>query len=146
MKLLAKLIATFFGIGYLPILPGSAGSAAGLLLFYCLGFDPRVQAIGTCAAAVLGVWSAGAVAKQVNEEDPRIVVIDEVAGMMLSLLFLPVRWPVYLLGFFLFRFFDIFKPWLIRKAENLPGGWGIVADDLLAGLTTNLILRLFFRA
>jgi phosphatidylglycerophosphatase A len=139
-----SLIATFFGIGHAKYFPGTVGSVAGLVLSCWLAVDPSYQAAGCLTASVLGLWAAGAYAREKREEDPRSVVIDEVAGMMLSLLFLPVRWQVLVVGFFLFRFFDIFKPLFIRRAEELPGGWGIMADDLLAGLFTHVILRLLF--
>ena len=80
-----------------------------------------------------------------NDNDPRQVVIDEVSGMMVGLLFLPVGWGIYLLAFLLFRFLDIFKPSLIRRVQDLPGSVGIMMDDLLAGLVTNLILRILLR-
>ncbi len=136
-----KTIATFFGIGYLPYFPGTIGTLAGLVVFCLLGSDPRFQAAGVAVTIVAGFWSAGRMAAYLKEEDPRPVVIDEVAGILLGLLFLPVRWPVLLAGFLIFRFLDILKPFGIRRLEDLPGGWGIMMDDLAAGLLTNLALR-----
>lgn len=88
----------------------------------------------------VGVWSSSIV-EPIWGKDPARVVIDEVAGMAISLLFLPVNVKCLLLGLVLFRFFDILKPLYIRKMESLPSGWGIMADDILAGLYTNIILR-----
>jgi phosphatidylglycerophosphatase A len=93
--------------------------------------------------AMAGIWSADQFAGQLNQKDPRCVVIDEVAGMALALAALPRNWRVYLAALVLFRLLDIVKPGPIRKAEQLPGGWGIMADDLLAGLTANLLIRGF---
>ncbi len=137
-----KTIATFFGVGYIPYFPGTIGTLAGLAVFCLLGSDPRVQAAGTAFTIVTGIWAAGRMAAYLKEEDPRPVVIDEVAGTLLGFLFLPARWPVLIAGFLIFRFLDILKPFGIRRLEDLPGGWGIMMDDLAAGLLTNLALHI----
>jgi phosphatidylglycerophosphatase A len=89
----------------------------------------------------LGVYSSGKVEPEWGKDSYR-VVIDEVAGMCITLLFVPVRWPYLLAGLLLFRFFDIAKPLFIRKMENLKGGWGVIMDDVLAGVYANLLLQL----
>ena len=137
-----KWIATVGGVGYFPRFPGTAGSAVGLGLSWLLRVDPRLQAAGAAAVTVLGLWSAGRAEKALGRKDPSEVVIDEVAGMMLALVALPVTWKLYLAGFFLFRFLDILKPFGLRRLERLPGGWGIMLDDLAAGLATRLLLQL----
>ena len=137
-----KTIATVFGLGYVPLIPGTCGSAVGLGLFWILSGNPLHQIIGTTIAIGLALWSAGPAAKQLGKADPGAVIIDEVAGMMVVLLLLPVALPVYLGGFVLFRLLDVFKPFGIRRLERLPGSWGIVLDDLAAGLCANGILRL----
>ncbi len=137
-----KTIATVGGLGYFPIASGTLGSAVGVGLLWILSGGSMQQVIGTLAAIGLGFWSAGPVARAMKDPDPRPIIIDEVAGMMLALVFLPVRWPIYLAGFLLFRLLDIVKPGPIRRLERLPGSWGIMLDDLLAGLLTNGILHM----
>lgn len=138
-----KTVATVGGIGYLPRLPGTAGSAAGVLVSGLLSADPLQQVIGVGVACGLGFWSAGPTARALGVKDPGVVVIDEVAGMMLGLCALPATWQVYLAGFLLFRFLDIVKPLGIRRLERLPGSWGIMLDDLAAGVLVNILLRFF---
>ena len=103
---------------------------------------PELQIIGCLAVTALGFWSAGPAARAMGVKDPPSVVIDEVAGMMISLALLPATLKTYLAGFLLFRLLDIFKPGPIRSLERLPGSTGIMSDDLLAGVLTNLLLRL----
>lgn len=136
-----KTIATVGGIGRLPRLPGTVASVVGVGLSWWLSPNPAGQIAGCVVVMALGFWSAGPVAKAMGVKDPPAVVIDEVAGMMIGLALLPATGQVYLAGFLLFRVLDIFKPWPIGRLERLPGSVGIMADDLLAGLLTNLLLR-----
>jgi phosphatidylglycerophosphatase A len=138
----ARLVATGFFSGLSPFAPGTAGSAVGLLLFFPLSWaSPWVQ-IGICSALFfVGVFAAGHVARRVGLEDPGIVVVDEVLGMWLSILGLPFTPVVAVLGFLLFRILDVVKPYPAASLEHLPGGWGIMADDVAAGLYANLLLR-----
>ncbi|HEX9761388.1 MAG TPA: phosphatidylglycerophosphatase A [Candidatus Acidoferrales bacterium] len=152
---LALAIATGFGLGYIPKAPGTAGSLGGVALVWALlQFHPEPHTfamVGGYAVSIplflflivlgmislTGVWAAGCVARQSDNKDPQIVVIDEVSGQMLA--FVPVilhsgNWKYLLLGFILFRVFDIWKPFPARQAERLPGGWGIMADDWVAGI------------
>ncbi len=140
-----KTIATVGGVGRLPRLPGTVASAVGAGLAWLLSPTPAGQIAGCVVVTALGFWSAGPTAKQMGVKDPPAVVIDEVAGMMIGLALLPAAWQTYLAGFLLFRILDIFKPWPIRGLERLPGGVGIMADDLLAGLLTNLLLNFYLR-
>ena len=100
-----------------------------------------VLGVGLIALFFLAVWSAEAVAKAENQHDPAHVVIDEVMGVAVSLAFVP--WTLYTIaaGFVLFRVFDITKPFPARRSEKLPGGWGIVMDDVVAGIYANIVLR-----
>lgn len=136
-------LATVAGLGRFPIAPGTAGSAAGLLLAWSLWSlaGPLAVAGGALAVTVVGIWAADATARHYGEGDPSRVVIDEVAGQMVGLLWLPPSLPVLAAGFLLFRLFDIMKPFPVRRLEKLPGGLGIVADDLAAGLYTVLLLH-----
>lgn len=136
-----KLIATVFSLGFVPYVPGTAGSLVGLLLAGMLSGNPTCQIAGVLTVSALGFWSAGPAARAMGAKDPRAVIIDEVAGMMLALAALPATWRVYLAGFLLFRFLDIVKPLGLRRVERLPGSWGIMLDDLLAGLLVQVLLR-----
>ncbi len=138
----AWLIATFLGAGYLKPGPGTYGSVAAAALWLAAGWavhhDTQTLTILTglavLGATLAGVPAATRVAREGRREDPGFVVIDEVAGQWMALLFVPPLWPNALLALILFRFFDILKPWPIRRFEALPGGTGIMADDLVAGL------------
>ena len=146
MKVLSRLIATTLYSGYSPIAPGTAGSAAALLCFLLL---PGLREIPLLVLIVtlffIGVWAASEVEKT-DGHDASIINIDEVVGMWLSLIFLPqgMSWIWYVGAFFIFRAFDIVKPFPVGRSQNLPGGWGVMMDDVLAGLYTNLSLRLIF--
>jgi phosphatidylglycerophosphatase A len=140
---LATLVATGLGSGYSPVAPGTAGSAVGLLLFWPLARLPvAAQAAATVLVFLVGVAAASHVARRLGLEDPGLVVIDEVAGMWATLLFLPLTPFTAAVGFFAFRAMDVWKPWPARSLEDLPHGWGIMADDLMAGVYANLLVRL----
>jgi len=138
-----KLFSSVFGIGYLKG-GGTIAAAVTCLCWYLAwnGAYPPVLAsiLITAAVTFAGVWSSS-VMEQFWGKDPSRVVIDEVAGMCVSLVFLPVNVKYLLAAFILFRFFDILKPLYIRKTESLPGGWGIMMDDILAAFYTNILLQ-----
>ncbi len=143
MKLrVAQILSTFFGIGYFPIAPGTVTSAAAALLYFFIPalHSPLLLFSLIAFSTFAGVW-AGGVMEEHFGNDPSIVTIDEVAGQWLALAFMPEGWLPLLLSFALFRFFDIAKPGAVDAAQRLPGGWGIMADDLLAGLFANLSTR-----
>ena len=138
----AFVVATGLGSGYAPFAPGTAGSAVGLLLFWPLAGLPPAQLLeATAVLVVLGILAGDHVARAVGKKDPGLVVVDEVAGQWVSLLFLPFTLGTALAAFFLFRLMDVIKPWPARDLERLPGGVGIMADDLMAGVYANLLLR-----
>lgn len=139
-----KTIATLGPIGHIPFIPGTAGSLVGLGIAWILSVSPAYQLLGTLVALGLALWSSGPAARAMGKEDPSCIVIDEVAGMMVAVIALPVRWSVYIGGFLLFRFFDIVKPFPIRQVQRIPGSLGIVFDDLLAGVLVNLMVRIGF--
>jgi phosphatidylglycerophosphatase A len=127
--------ATWFGCGLAPKAPGTVGTlgAIPLYLLAAMGGQAGVAAAALAATAV-GIWASSVVAGEVGLKDPQLVVIDEVAGFLVTMI--PVAhasWRAVLLGFVLFRAMDILKPWPIRRLEALPGGWGIVMDDVAAG-------------
>jgi len=142
LGVLARVLATGFGAGYSPYAPGTAGSAVGLLLYWplqALGLSATLTV--TAVVSLLGVWAATRVAAEAGQEDPGLVVVDEIAGQWVTLLFLPWNPGVAIVGFFAFRAMDIVKPWPARQFEDLRGGWGIMADDLMAGVYANLLVR-----
>jgi phosphatidylglycerophosphatase A len=138
----ALAFATVLGAGYAPMAPGTVGSAVGLLLWYLLPASPIVQVSTLAVVIVMGSWSGGVAEHHFGRPDPGQVVIDEVAGMLVTLFLVPVGWAGALLAFFLFRLSDIVKPYPANRLERLPGGAGIMADDLMAGVYANLALRL----
>jgi len=136
------LLATVAGLGRFPVAPGTVGSAVGVLFHLALaGRSPLVQVTTIVVIAVVGVWAAGVTARQVGSPDPSVVIIDEVAGQMLTLALLGPSLGLAVAGFFLFRILDIVKPWPARRLELLPGGLGIMADDLLVAVYGQVLLR-----
>ena len=140
-----RSIATFFGIGYTPKGGGTLAAAVCCVIWYLAWGGGRdngwLEAAVTALIIAAGLWSAGKM-ETVWGKDSYRIVIDEVAGMCLTLCWVPVRWPYILAGLVLFRFFDIAKPLYIRKMERLRGGWGVMMDDVLAGAYANLLLQL----
>ena len=141
--LLSIVIATGLGSGFSPFAPGTAGSAVGLLLWWPLQRLPLAVQLGALAVVfAAGVITATRVARGLGIEDPGLVVVDEVIGMWTSLLFLPFTPVNAVAGFLLFRLLDVVKPYPARQFESLPGGWGIMMDDRMAGIYANLLLRI----
>ena len=144
----ADLIATFFRIGRLKPGPGTWGSVATVLLWFLVSSQlaPQFRAPATMAAVALatlaGIPAATRVARACQTEDPQFVVIDEVAGQLVALIAVPLSWKTFLAGLILFRVFDILKPPPVRQLERLPEGFGIVIDDLGAGLYALAIMHL----
>jgi phosphatidylglycerophosphatase A len=165
--LVSILIATAFGLGLLPKAPGTFGSLGGIAIALLLNWiDLRVSFVTEASRvpyfwstrlvityavmvfiAILGVIASDRAACHAQIKDPQWVVIDEVSGQLITyfaFLFLapfPVNWKTLLLGFILFRLFDIWKPFPARQLENLPGGWGIMADDWMAGIYAAILLQ-----
>jgi len=136
-------IATALGAGYAPKAPGTFGSAVGLLLWIALPKILWIQLLAIVLVAVAGSWSGSVAEQHFNKRDPGEVVVDEVAGMMVTLMLNPIAGPLWMLvAFVLFRAADIAKPFPVNRLERLPGGVGIMADDLMAGVYANLALRL----
>jgi phosphatidylglycerophosphatase A len=139
-----KHIATLGPVGYLPVAPGTFGTLAALVLY--MFFQPSLlsQAIILLIIFPSGVISAHVAERVLKEKDSGHIIIDEVCGYFVSILFIPFSVINALAAFFLFRFFDILKPFPIRKIENtLKGGWGIECDDIMAGVYTNIVLQLW---
>ena len=142
---LIKAFATVLGVGYLPAAPGTWATAVGVAMAYGLGNNLSAYSTVLLVLLVLGILASGLLEKILNQKDPGIVVIDEVVGVMIALWGLPLTWSVMICGFFLFRAFDMFKIYPINKLEAQPGGWGIMLDDCMAGVYTNIILRIALR-
>lgn len=139
---LAVWIATSGGVGFFPLWPGTVGAAVGLVAVVALQRLPLTGAglsavVGLTASGIfgLGVWAAGRAERFFGCSDPSPVVVDEVVGQMATFLACPsASWKMLLVGFALFRFFDVIKPFPAGRAEHLPGGWGIMTDDVVASV------------
>jgi phosphatidylglycerophosphatase A len=144
MKVLSRIVATFFGVGYVPLAPGTAASAIAAIGYGLAlrGLSGPLYALLVAVLLTAGTAASGRTAADLGRPDPGSVVIDEVCGQLIALAFLPAGWVPVAISFVLFRFFDIIKPWPIRRLERLPGGWGIMADDVGAGLAAAALARL----
>jgi phosphatidylglycerophosphatase A len=141
----ARLIATWFGCGYSPVAPGTVGSLAALAIAWPLAHYAGWQPLWFLAPVVVltgpSIWAADVTARESGQKDPQIVVVDEVLGQWLALAGARhLNIPGWIAAFLLFRLFDIWKPFPINRLEDLPGGTGIIADDLMAGVYAALIL------
>jgi phosphatidylglycerophosphatase A len=144
MMRLALFVCTFGGVGYSPVAPGTAGSAAGLVVYAALrlaGASPIAEAVVIGIITVAGIWSGSLAERHFGTTDPGPGVIDEVAGMLVTLYALPAGWIMAIGGFFLFRALDVFKPFPAQRFERLHGGLGMMADDLMVAIYGNLLLR-----
>jgi phosphatidylglycerophosphatase A len=142
----AVLLATGFGIGFLPLAPATWASLATALVLFAIpgGLEPVGTGIAILVLLPLSIWASGEAEGDLGR-DAHPIVIDEVLGMLISVWGVPyARSPALVLGvgFVLFRVFDVLKPFGIRRSQDLPGGWGVVVDDVLAGIASNLVLRL----
>jgi phosphatidylglycerophosphatase A len=144
-----KIIATVFGIGYIPKGGGTVAAIAFCVLFYfgvqyhCVSQTGLV--LFTLATFLVGVYVSNKLEAGWGKDSKRIV-IDEVHGMAVSLLFMPINLVIILAGLILFRIFDIWKPLYIRRTEKLKGGWGVMVDDLVAGIYSNIVLQIIIYA
>ncbi len=143
MKKLAALLATLAGVGFSPFAPGTAASAVCVLAYkYGLHAVPwYLYLAGLVALFFAGAAASTAYAASLGLEDPGRIVIDEACGQLLALFLVPAGWLAVGLAFVFFRFFDIIKPPPIRRFEKLAGGWGIMADDVAAGLAAGILVH-----
>jgi phosphatidylglycerophosphatase A len=139
---LLKAFATVLGVGFLPAAPGTWATAVGVVVAFYLSSNLWVYSLVCVVLLCLGIMATGIIEKEMGQKDPGILVIDELVGVMLALWGLPLIWPVAICGFFLFRAFDMFKIWPINRLEAQGGGWGIMLDDCLAAVYTNIVLRI----
>jgi len=139
---LALVLATGFGSGYSPFAPGTAGSAVGLLFVWAMSYlDLTGQVVLTLGVTGVSMIAADLVAKSMGLKDPGLIVADEIAGMMVTMIAIPLSPKSLVLGFILFRVMDVVKPPPARQFERFKGGVGIVADDLMAGVYAQIALR-----
>ena len=143
MKPIALFIATCGYLGYAPLAPGTVGSAAGVALFYAIRAtgSPALEIAVILTLLIVGVWSGTVAERHFGGLDPGPVVIDEVAGMLITLVFLPVNATGVIVAFVVFRILDVVKLWPAGRFEALPGGIGVMADDTMAAIYGNLIMR-----
>ena len=141
---LGLFIATCGYLGYVPVAPGTFGSAAGLVVFAAVRWSgsPALELAVIILLFAVGVWSANAAERHFGGVDPAPVILDEVVGMLITLAFLPVNITGAVVGFLLFRLFDVVKPWPANHLEAVHGGLGVMADDAMAGVYGNVAMRL----
>ena len=138
----AYIFGTVLGAGYVPWAPGTAGSFCALLVFYLIPLADVYWMVLTAILFGAGLWSSAWIEKDLGIKDPPQVVIDEWVGQWAALLFLPRSGLILLLGFLIFRIMDILKPFPARNSQVLKGGWGIMIDDVIAAVYTNITIRL----
>jgi phosphatidylglycerophosphatase A len=143
MRRLAVFVCSVGYIGFFPIAPGTVGSAAGVAVYLAARHSavPYIEMILILALAAAGLALTRPCEQDLRRVDPGPIVIDEVMGMLLTLFMIPVGWAGILLGFLLFRALDVAKPFPARQLERLPGGFGVMADDAMAAVYANLLLR-----
>jgi phosphatidylglycerophosphatase A len=141
----AFVLASVFGAGYAPVASGTVGSLVTAVAVWLLPLTPTRIAIALVVVVLVGIWAGSRVERVLGRKDPGIIVIDEVAGMLLSVILLPRTIPVLLTAFVLFRVFDVWKPFPARESQALTGGMGVMVDDLIAGVYT-LVLVMGARA
>ena len=140
---LGILVATCGYIGYAPVAPGTFGSAAGVAVFAAVraSGSTGIELATIVGLFAIGVWSGTVAERHFGGVDPGPVVMDEVVGMLITLALLPVTFTGAVVGFLIFRAFDVVKPWPSGRFERLPGGWGVMADDGMAAVYANLLMR-----
>jgi phosphatidylglycerophosphatase A len=146
MNRLILVIATGFGVGYSPIAPGTLGTLIAIPIYYFLSEIPSpIYEITLIAFFFLSVWISTNAETYYGKKDDQRIVIDEIIGFLITMLWIPRTGHFIIVGFFLFRFFDILKPFPIRRLERrLKGGFGVVLDDVLAGVYANIILHFLY--
>jgi phosphatidylglycerophosphatase A len=150
MNFLARIISTGCGIGYFPLAPGTMGALAALIIYWVAPQPGNASFLLIIFLLTLvGIYAASITERELitrlgaaKGKDPKIVIIDEIIGMLVSLIAIPKTKKFLILAFILFRIFDIIKPFPARRIEKLPAGWGIVFDDVIAGIYANLLIQI----
>ena len=140
---ISEWIATCFKVGYLPLAPGTWGSIFAILLWWIFIKDLNLYVFGVVIVLffIIGIVTSNIVINELDDNDPSHIIIDELVGQWLALLFLPKGLINIAIAFILFRFFDIIKPWPISVIEKLPKGLGVMSDDLIAGFITLVLIQ-----
>jgi len=154
MTKLHKIIATGLGTGYVPIAPGTAGSVLGIILLF--GFNKWLEYSGytldemalinlvvIVLVLLIGVYAIKNIHK-IWQHDASKIVIDEIVGVWIAALFIPIKWQYYLYALLLFRFFDIVKPFFIRKLDDKSSDWSVMLDDVLAGIYSLVVIQVLY--
>jgi phosphatidylglycerophosphatase A len=146
MNRIAKAVILFIAQGVYsgksPFAPGTAGTVVGVLLYLLVkGLGPAWYLAAAAAVIVIGTWTAGRAEVLLGHKDGPSIVIDEIAGYLVAMFLVPSGWGFIVTGFFLFRFFDIAKPWPLKRLQDLHGGLGVMLDDIGAGIYTNAVLQ-----
>lgn len=134
------MLASVFGAGYAPVASGTVGSFVTVVAIWLLPLTPLRIAVALVVVTFVGIWAGSRVERVLGKKDPGVIVIDEVAGMLLSVILLPRTIPVLITAFLLFRLFDIWKPFPARESQALTGGVGVMVDDLIAGFYTLILI------
>jgi len=134
------VLASVFGAGYAPVASGTVGSFVTVVVIWLLPLTPLRIAVALVVVILVGIWAGSRVERVLGKKDPGVIVIDEVAGMLLSVILLPRTIPVLITAFLLFRLFDIWKPFPARESQALTGGVGVMVDDLIAGFYTLILI------
>lgn len=145
MRKPVKLIASFFYLGHSPFMPGTVGSLAGLLVYFVVKESALLHAFSMVFLFALGMVFSGEAERVYKRKDANMIVIDEACGMLLALFLLPYKLGAVILGFILFRVFDIIKPPPAKRVEAISGAFGIMFDDLIAAVYSNIILQVLVR-
>jgi phosphatidylglycerophosphatase A len=134
------MLASVFGAGYAPVASGTVGSFVTVVAIWLLPLTQLLIAVALVVVILVGIWAGSRVERVLGKKDPGVIVIDEVAGMLLSVILLPRTIPVLITAFLLFRLFDIWKPFPARESQALTGGVGVMVDDLIAGFYTLILI------
>jgi phosphatidylglycerophosphatase A len=134
------VLASVFGAGYAPVASGTVGSFVTVVAIWLLPLTRLRIAVALVVVILVGIWAGSRVERVLGRKDPGVIVIDEVAGMLLSVILLPRTIPVLITAFLLFRLFDIWKPFPARESQALTGGMGVMVDDLIAGFYTLILI------
>jgi len=141
MQKISKIIATLFFLGYSPLAPGTLASIAAVGVYLLVKGNTPLYTFLTLAFLILGFWSSGKASREFPQKDPPQIVIDEFSSLFIVYIFVHFSWKLLIIGFVLFRLFDILKIPAIKKLESLPSGYGIMLDDIAAAILANLVLQ-----
>ncbi len=144
MKTVIKMLSTFFYLGYTPLIPGTIGSLGGLLFYLMVKHNAALYIGSLIVLIALALLVINRAEEHFGKKDARPIVIDEAAGMMIALLFVPQEPALIVFAFIAFRLFDIVKPFPVKWAEGIRSPWGVILDDIIAGIYANLAAQAFF--